>query len=129
MRTHTRALVPVLAAWFLAGCGIIILDEDWGAQPVREAIRASAAELNRHHAALASADALAEARAEFQRHGAAMEGHRQHLRRHVDVMICDWNGAAMMTGLMHSVETRLSSYLAEADAATTLPALREEFRA
>jgi hypothetical protein len=123
MRHLARVTVAGILAWMLAGCAIII-DDDWGDEGLRGAIRDTSAELNLHYARMDGAIDVPTARLEIQRHAVAMETHDRHLRGHVETLTCDGDGERMMAGLMVGVERRVGDYLAEVDGLTTLSALR-----
>ena len=116
-----RRALPLLAM-LLSACVIWVdpHDSDFDADAVR-----AAAEVNRHQAALTDAPDLAAARAEVTRHQAAMGVCMAELRGGMhDDWRCDWGGMDAMRDLMHGTEDVLARYLAAADAAADLAALR-----
>jgi hypothetical protein len=123
MRIRARWIAPVLAM-LLAGCGLIVIDESWQYPALDDAVHEAAAEINLHYAMLDGADTLADARAECDRHAVAIDEDLRHMRGHMYAMTCDPNGREGMMGLMTSLEARVARYLAEAEAATTVEAIR-----
>jgi len=112
-------LAPFLAL-MLAGCGVIIIDSTTGHDELNGAIRDTAAEINLHYANVHAAPTVVEARAEVERHRAAMVAHDRDLGRHIHAMICVGGGADDMMGLMASVDARVDVYVAQAMTAPTV---------
>jgi hypothetical protein len=109
-------------AWLgllLAGCAIYV--DGHHPDAVDAAIDEAAAEVNRHYAALFAAPTAADARAEIERHGAAMHDRLVTVERRVVASDCGGG----MVGMMDEAGDRLATYLDEVQAAPTLGAARE----